>query len=43
MLSEFLTGGSPEAFQVIDTGLLKVTKENADDVLKQIQDGEPIG
>lgn len=43
MLSEFLTGGSPDAFQVIDTGLLKVTKENADEVLKQIQDGEPIG
>lgn len=42
-LAQFLTTGEPGSFQEIDTGVFRVDEKNADEVLKRIEAGEPIG
>lgn len=43
MLGDFLTTGDPSSFQVIDTGLLEVDSDNAQEIMDRIQAGEIIG
>lgn len=43
MLADFLTTGDPEVFEVIDTGLLEVNSENAEEIMERIHNGEIIG
>jgi ABC-type sugar transport system substrate-binding protein len=43
MFADFFRIGDPASFKVIDTGLLEVTAENADEILERILNGEPIG
>jgi ABC-type sugar transport system substrate-binding protein len=43
MFADFFRTGDPASFKVIDTGLLEVTAENAEEILQRILNGEPIG
>ena len=40
-LYEFLTKGTPPT--VIDTGIVEVNRQNVDEWLQKIKDGEPVG
>lgn len=43
MLADFLTTGDANVFQVIDTGLLEVNADNAEEIMERIHNGEIIG
>lgn len=43
MLANFLTTGDPEAFAVVDTGLVAVTKDNVKEYQDALADGQPVG
>ncbi|MHB9126969.1 MAG: sugar ABC transporter substrate-binding protein [Candidatus Humimicrobiaceae bacterium] len=42
-LYQFLTTSDPSVFKVIDTGLLRIDSTNAEEYLKKMKAGEPIG